>query len=380
MALGINLTLSLGSIVTSPAPKAIAEALESVEVTHSDSGPSVFQLKFHADRSVGASRDFALLSSPLLKPTNRVQLSVTFNGTPRVLMDGFITAQELTHERAMGASTLTVTGEDVSVMMDLYEFSLEYPAMGDAAIAFMVLAKYTAFGIVPEIIPTLSSLVSLPIEHVPQQNDTDRNYLKQLAASHGYVFYVKPGPTSGTNTAYWGPPLRVGTTQKALSVDMGPATNVDTINFHYDALAPTLMHGLVQDDDFDLVTPVLTFASTRLPPFATDPAIYANFPFVRNRQYVDPRLGAMRAYDFAFNETTLSTDKVVVAQGTLDALRYGDLLDAPGRVAVRGAGASYDGLYYVQSVTHTIARGSYKQNFALNREGTGSTIQHVSSS
>ena len=71
-SLGINLTLALGSMVTAPASKAIAEALESVEVTHSDSGPSVFQFKFHADRTMGASRDFTLLSSPLLKPINRV--------------------------------------------------------------------------------------------------------------------------------------------------------------------------------------------------------------------------------------------------------------------------------------------------------------------
>jgi|SRR5471032_884449 len=376
--LGINLTLALGKVLPSPAPKAITEALESVEVTHADAGPSVFQLKFHADRGAGASRDFALLSSSLLKPGTRVQLTVTFNGTPRVLMDGIITTQELAHERAMGASTLTVTGEDISVMMDLVELSMEYPAMGDAVIAGLVLAKYMALGVVPEIVPTPSSLVRSPLEQVPQQNDTDRNYLTQLAAAHGYVFYVKPGPFSGTNTAYWGPPIRAGSTQRALTVDMGPATNVDTINFNYNALAPLLMHGMVQDDDLEMDFPIATFSGTRVPWLAQDQPLLSNLPLLRERQYVDPRLGLLRAMDFAQTETTVSTDKVVTAQGTLDALRYGDLLDAPGRVAVRGVGASYDGLYYVQSVTHSIARGSYKQNFTLHREGTGSTIGQVS--
>lgn len=378
-ALGINLTLSLGQFLPSPAPKSITSALESVDVTHSDSGPSVFQLKFHADRSNGATRDFALLSSSLLKPGIRVQLSVAFNGTPRVLMDGVITTQELAHERAMGASTLTVTGEDISVMMDLVELSMEYPAMGDAMIAGLVLAKYAALGVLPEIVPTPSSLVRSPFEQVPQQNDTDRNYLNQLAAQHGYVFYVKPGPLSGTNTAYWGPPIRFGPVQRALTVDMGPATNVDTINFNYNALAPLLMHGMVQDDDFEMDFPIATFASTRLPWLATDQPLVSNLPLLRERQYVDTRLGLLRAMDFAQTETTVSTDKVVTAQGSLDALRYGDLLEAPGRVGVRGVGASYDGLYYVQSVTHSIARGSYKQNFTLHREGTGSTVGQVSS-
>jgi hypothetical protein len=38
-------------------------------------------------------------------------------------------------------------------------------------------------------------------------------------------------------------------------------------------------------------------------------------------------------------------------------------------VGVRGAGLAYDGLYYVNSVTHNLKRGSYKQNFALSRDG-----------
>jgi len=38
-------------------------------------------------------------------------------------------------------------------------------------------------------------------------------------------------------------------------------------------------------------------------------------------------------------------------------------------VGVRGAGLAYDGLYYVDSVTHNVKRGEYKQNFSLSRDG-----------
>ena len=54
------------------------------------------------------------------------------------------------------------------------------------------------------------------------------------------------------------------------------------------------------------------------------------------------------------------------------------MLRAPGVVGVRGAGHDYDGLYYVQEVTHDIAPGSYKQSFTLTREGLGSTVPSVS--
>lgn len=374
---GLQLTLLIGPMVASPAPASVMEALESVEVTRSDEGSLAFQLQFHADRATGFSADFDLLAGNRFAAGNRVVIIVTVQGVQTVIMDGLITAHELAHTRESGASLLTVTGEDLSVAMDLMEYSLEYPAMGDAMIAELVLAKYMALGILPEVIPTPSSLISLPIEQVPQQNGTDRNYLRQLAQTHGYVFYLKPGPLPMMNTAYWGPPIRFGTPQKALTVDMGPATNVESIQFQANALAPELVHGLVQDTETELDVPVATFASLRFPPLASEPAVMANQPFVRNTLFTDPRLGIVRALDYAQTATDVSTDKVVVGNGELDVLRYGAVLDAPGLVAVRGVGLSHDGLYYVQSVTHKISRGSYKQQFTLTREGLGSTIPAV---
>jgi hypothetical protein len=55
--------------------------------------------------------------------------------------------------------------------------------------------------------------------------------------------------------------------------------------------------------------------------------------------------------------------------GSLDVLRYGQALKARRLVGVRGAGRGYDGLYYVKSVTSTLKRGEFKQNFSLVRDG-----------
>ncbi len=63
--------------------------------------------------------------------------------------------------------------------------------------------------------------------------------------------------------------------------------------------------------------------------------------------------------------------------GQLDVVRYGHVLKARQKVAVRGGGAYYDGLYNVKSVTHNIKRGEYKQSFTLKRGGVGSTIDTV---
>lgn len=374
---GLNLSLSIGYMVPAPAPAALMEALESVEITTSDESPDGFQLHFHADRKAGLTSDFALLSQQLLVAGNRVLITVTLEGSSTVLMDGLITNLELSYTRAGGASALTVTGEDVSVAMDLVELSMEYPMMPDSLIAEAVLIKYAPFGVLPEVVPTLSSSATLPLDGVPQQNTTDRKYLQQLAAAHGNVFFVKPGPAPLMNTAYWGPPVRFGVPQKALSIDLGPATNVESLQFQYTPLNTETVYGMVQDTELEIDLPVVTLLSTRTPPLAAAPALGANLVFQRRSLFTDPRLGILDAMIQAQMTTDRSTDRVVVGQGELDVLRYGAILTAPGMVAVRGAGQSFDGLYAVQSVSHKLSRGSYRQSFTLSREGLGTTIPAV---
>jgi hypothetical protein len=122
MILGAHLTLLIGPTVPVPAPFDITEALDSVQVTHSDQGRSGFQLTFKIGRSGPLDLvDYPLLMNPLLRPFSRVVLVVLLNTTPKVLMDGFITRQQLSPGTEPGTATLVVTGEDVSIMMDLEE-------------------------------------------------------------------------------------------------------------------------------------------------------------------------------------------------------------------------------------------------------------------
>lgn len=67
----------------------------------------------------------------------------------------------------------------------------------------------------------------------------------------------------------------------------------------------------------------------------------------------------------------------VTGDGSLDVSRYGRVLKARQLVGVRGAGDAFDGLYYVKSVSHSIERGEYKQNFSLARNGLLSTTSRV---
>ena len=367
--LGTHLTLLIGQTVPVPAPLKFLEAFERARVKHNDEGHSGFQITFRVGRSSADLLDYALLSSPLLRPMNRVVLLVTFNVVPQVLMDGIITDQQFAPGNQPGASTLTVTGEDVSVMMDLEEKSAEHPAQPEAIIALKIIASYAQYGLIPMVIPPPSIDIPLPTERVPVQQGTDLEYLQEMASRFGYVFYVTPGPAPLTNTAYWGPPVRVGVPQKAISINMGPNSNADIPSFRYDSLATTFVAGQVQDRLANQVLPVQTFASTRLP-LVSQPA-WATQPHVRTQQFRQSGLNTMQAFTRAQAESDASTDRVIEVRGELDAARYEALLQPRGLVGLRGAGYSYDGLYYVKSVTHNIRKGEYKQNFILTREGLG---------
>jgi hypothetical protein len=367
--LGTHLTMLIGPSVPVPAPVSFLEALDSVTVTHSDEGRSGFQIQFRAGRSASDLLDYALLSNPLLKPFNRVVLVVTFGAVPQVLMDGMITDQQFSPSSQPGASKLTVTGEDVSVMMDLEEKSVEHPAQPEAVIALKLIGSYAQYGLIPMVLPPPAIDVPLPTERIPVQQSTDLEYLQELAERFGYVFYVTAGPAPLANTAYWGPPVRAGVPQRAITVNMGPNTNAEISNARYDSMAATFVEGQVQDRRAGEVVPVQTFASTRLP-LVSQPA-WATQAHVRTRQFRQSGLDTMQALTRAQAETDASTDSVVEVTGELDADRYGALLQPRGLVGVRGAGYSYDGFYYVKSVTHNVRKGEYKQSFTLTREGLG---------
>ena len=367
--LGTYLTLLIGPTVPVPAPTQFLEALESVEVFHSDQGRSGFQLTFQAGRDTTDLLDYALLSNPLLQVFNRVVMVVTFGAVPQVLMDGLITQQQLSPANEPGSGTLTVTGEDVSVAMDLEEKSAQHPAQNELVIAVKLIASYAQYGLIPKVIPPPTIDIPLPTERIPVQQGTDLEYLQEIAGRHGYVFYVVPGPVPLVNTAYWGPPERIGIPQRALSVAMGPNTNVNDISFQYNGLGPTFVSGQVQDRMTNQTLPVQTFASTR-PPLGSRPA-WLTQSNTRTRQFRQSGLNTVQAIAKAQAETDLSVDEVVSVTGELDAARYEGLLKPRGLVGLRGAGYNHDGFYYVKSVSHKISKGEYKQSFTLKRDGVG---------
>jgi hypothetical protein len=373
--------LMVGPTIPLPAPESMANAIESLEVTNTDEGQDGFQIVFTVGRPGAANPtenllDFTLINSPLLKTFNRVIIMVVFGLTPSVLIDGIITHKQFNPSPEPGQSRLTITGEDVSVMMDRKEMSTTHPNQPDIIIVPKIISSYAQYGLIPTVIPPSSMDIPIEINRVPSQQCTDLEYIKKLAERYDYVFYVEPTAVPTINKAYWGPKEYVSIPQRALTVNMGENTNVISINFQYNVLDSTIVTGSIQDPLLGMKIPVVTVTSFR-PPLSLFPSLLTNITHAKNTQYrAKGGVNAIQAYGEAQAETDKSTDAVTVT-GEADGVLYSDVLRARRLVGLRGVGYMHDGLYYVKNVTHKIKKGEYKQAFTLVREGFGSTTPVV---
>ena len=186
-------------------------------------------------------------------------------------------------------------------------------------------------------------------------------------------FYLEPQSTPGLNVGYWGPQIKVGEAQPALNVNMDAWTNCEQLSFTFDNQKRDTPAVMVYNELSKVPIPIPIPNITPLsPPLGlVEPLSFKLTPIEGVSKYSVPKavmIGMARA---------ARTADAVKGEGSLDVLRYGRVLQPRRLVGVRGAGLAFDGLHYVQSVTHQLKRGEYKQRFSLVRNGLISTLQRV---
>jgi hypothetical protein len=265
-----------------------------------------------------------------------------------------------------------VTGEDLTRMMDLIDSSgTSFQDMSAEDRVALLIGHYGSYGIAPSVVPSAFMVTPVETDWIPQQQGTDLDYINTLAHDVGYVFYLDPGPAPGTSVAYWGPEVKTGVPQPALNVNMDAQTNVESLTMGFDGFSKTqytmnvLIDGQITTVPVPDITPINPLLGAKpIPPIRVEPLTEAGSLTTAQAA----AMGQARASESA---------NVISGSGQLDVLRYGRPLRARGLVGVRGAGVTYDGLYYVKSVTHNIQRGEYKQSFSLTRNALLSMTQAV---
>jgi hypothetical protein len=151
-------------------------------------------------------------------------------------------------------------------------------------------------------------------------------------------------------------------------------TNVESLSFSLDGLAKKLTIVTLLDPftgKIPIPVPIPNIDIFR-PPLGARPTPPARIEFNNEFAKLKPDKAAEKIIGMMINNGL-----AISGSGSLDVVRYGQPLFAKRLVSVRGAGLAYDGLYYVDTVTHKIKRGEYKQSFTLSRDGLISNTPKV---
>jgi hypothetical protein len=172
------------------------------------------------------------------------------------------------------------------------------------------------------------------------------------------------------NRAYWGPQVRIGIRQPSLNVNMDAWTNVQSLNFRYQPQNSVTPVVYIQDSTINATIPIPIPSVTPFnPPLGVVVPTPQKFEPLTDTAKLTPGLALMRGIARA-----VETADIVSGDGTVDVLRYGQILRARSLVGVRGAGPAFDGMHYVESTTHKLKPGEYKQSFVLKRNALISNL------
>lgn len=365
MIKGIDLTVMFGPGVPVAAPRSVVDALQSVTIQeNAGETQSGFDLMFALEKDSPLNTIFLLAGGAAL-PILRVALVATINGRATPLINGVVTRTELTPGTGNQPAMLKVMGRDLTAAMELIDFSgLPYYGMPPFVRVGLILAKYAWLGVVPQVIPSLEG-PPLPTERLPRHQDTDLAYIRMLAQEAGYTFFMKPGPAPATSYAYWGPEVRIGQIQPALTIESGSPTNAEDLRFTFNKDGTEIPIVYIQNALTKAPIPIpIPSAIPFQPPLGAIPPLPPKIERLRNTARLNPFEALVRGFAYAAQHSN-----AVSGSGRIDVVRYGHVLRARGLVGVRGAGRAFDGVHYVESVTHELKRGSYKQSFNLKRGG-----------
>src|SRR5262249_32922822 len=191
---------------------------------------------------------------------------------------------------------------------------------------------------------TVRAAPPIPMQTIPQERGRDYASVKRLAGEAGYVFYLEPGPTPGTSKAYWGPEVRVGEPQPALTTGMDAQNNVENISFRFDKESKSIPIVFFQESASKAPIGVpIPDISPLNPPLGVVPPLPPKIEKLTNTAHLSAPLALMAGLAYAGQNSDS-----VFGSGSLDVAKYGRLLKSRQLVGVRGAGMLFDGLHYVK--------------------------------
>ena len=346
----------------------VVDTLQSANVRTSSNGATAFQLEFSLMNHSKIHNQLTFAGQKTRRET-RIAIMVLLNTRQIVLVDGVVTNHQLNPGARPGMTRLTLTGEDLTRVMDYEERDgRQFPNLSLAARVRKILSEYSSYRISPMVEEEKHRDVEPRSVRVPHQRGTDLDYIRSMAQLAGHVFCLESDGLERV-IAYWGPEFSKRETLPALSVDLGVATNVTSMNFTFDS-----------EKGEDPIVQTVNKLDRTIKNIGLGNQFDLNEQLGKRIAEVKRRTKLRGTAKFSDARSKLaglavkaSSANALSATGSVDTLRYGAILKPRRRVDVRGATEAFNGTWMVQSVTHQISRGVYHQDFKLVRNALDMT-------
>ena len=346
----------------SPAPAAVLGAIRTIEVEDHADLADMLRIQL----SIGVRDDgqaWTGLDESLFDRLTKVQLAATLpDGRSAPLIEAYVIDVRTQLSPAPAASVMEVVAMDATVLMSLEEKVRAWPDQSDSSIASTIFGEY---GLSPQVRD--SQPVRRQTEHTTIQREHDMAFLRRLAQRNGYECFVAVG-AGGALEGHFHPPALDEQEQGVLSVNLGPATNVDGFQARYDMMAATTAEVRGLDAASREPQPAQATGNEQAV-LGEQPAVGSDRP--RRVLLAGTGLSDGGELQTLAQAVTERSSFAVSAEGDLNGADYGDVLRAKRPVLVRGAGQAFSGRYYVERVIHQFGGDGWTQRFKLRRNAAG---------
>lgn len=341
-----------------PATTAQLEEVEEITVVQGTGVAWVARLKLniHTDDSgVWSSEDHAL-AKPFMKVRIEVKPGAGAAFVP--LIEGPVMGSEAQMSSEPGKSTLTVEVNDDSVSMNRRERVEVYEEQTADQLARRLFADAGMARSDVETAPPPSG--GLPAVYV--QRETDIQFLRRLARDLGMYAYVLPGDAAGASIGAFRT-LPVAPDGLPALVLLGSERNVMQMQVRTSATRPATAEARSLSVT-DLQTASATSTLGAVPFLGTEPPVPEGDA---GHVLLPPgRDGAVDATRWAAGATERSA-YAFEATGKVTFDSYAAVMSPYRVVTVRGIDGQLSGDWVIHSVTHTMTRSTYGQEFTLQR-------------
>ncbi len=336
--------------------------IREVRVTMSRTAADVGSIVFDTFRLENG--DFVVQDSGLFQPWRHIRIDAYFGKYHEEVLRGYIREVKCEYPQEIQSAQTIVEIQDESLLLDREHLKSVWGGdsieISDGNIAEQIAQRYD-----------LGCETHPGIKHTRRlhQDSTPIIFLKARAEANGFECYVRD------KILHFHKPSWDSEAQPTIMVYAGSSTNCVSLNINHDGHKPDsigAIRSVMKRSGPDRITIIRKPSDDRSEEDSSNdtgnelssPFLwYIPRPFGANDVEVEARAQAL-ADQNAFK---------VVAEGELDGAAYGHVLKTYKPVKIDGAGKMYDGLYYVDEVTHLFSLQGYRQQFKIIGRASGQT-------